>query len=155
VLLYRISKSKYARDLSGDGARIAGGRWNLNGTPVIYTSDSTALATLEALVHTPLNLMPKDISITTFELSNNLRIDKLPYSRLPKNWQTYPAPVQLARIGTDWLSKGTSVALAVPSSVTPSGEGKNYLLNPRHPDFKKIKIQSVVPYIFNDRLLKK
>jgi RES domain-containing protein len=155
VLLYRISKAKYSRDLSGDGARRAGGRWNLKGIPVIYTSDSTALATLEALVHTPLNLIPKDMSITSFELPNNLRIDKLPNSRLPKNWQTYPAPVQLARIGTDWLNKSASVALAVPSSVTPSGEGKNYLLNPRHPDFSKIKIRSVVPFVFNERLIKK
>ena len=49
MLLYRISKSKYAKDLSGEGARRAGGRWNFKGTPVVYTADSTALATLETL----------------------------------------------------------------------------------------------------------
>lgn len=152
--LYRISKSKYANDTSGEGARRAGGRWNLKGTPVIYTSDSTALATLEVIVHTPLNLLPKEMSITVFQLPENLRIDKLPYSRLPKNWQKYPAPVMLAQIGTEWINKCTSAAMAVPSSVTPSGEGRNYLLNPRHPDFNKIKIISATPYKFNDRFYK-
>jgi hypothetical protein len=34
----------------GEGARLAGGRWNPKGTPVIYASQSEALAYLEVLV---------------------------------------------------------------------------------------------------------
>jgi RES domain-containing protein len=155
VLLYRISKTKYARDLSGDGARKAGGRWNLKGIPVIYTSDSTALATLEALIHTPLNLVPKKMSITSFELPDNLEIDAIAQTKLPRNWAKYPAPVELAEMGTKWAGKCGKVALRVPSSVTPYGEGNNYILNPRHRDFQKIKIISIIPYKFDTRLYKK
>jgi RES domain-containing protein len=154
VLLYRISKSKYAREISGHGARMAGGRWNLKGTPVVYTSDSTALATLEMLVHVSLNLMPKNISMTIFELPDDIAVNKLSLAKLPKNWHAYPAPGILAVIGSDWINKCSHVALSVPSSITPTGEGKNYLLNPRHPDFAKVKIIDVVPYKFNARLLK-
>jgi RES domain-containing protein len=149
VLLYRISKSKFARDLSGEGSRRAGGRWNLKGTPVIYTSDSTALATLETIVHVPLNLLPDDMSITTFELPDDMQIDSLSVSDLSKNWHAYPAPLELARTGTKWADKCKSAALRVPSSVTPLGEGYNYLLNPRHPDFVRIKIIDISPYVFN------
>ena len=155
MLLYRISKTKYARDLSSDGARKAGGRWNLKGIPVIYTSDSTALATLEALIHTPLNLVPKKMSITSFELPDNLEIDAIAQTKLPRNWAKYPAPVELAEMGTKWAEKCGKVVLRVPSSVTPYGEGNNYILNPRHRDFQKIKIISIIPYKFDTRLHKK
>lgn len=155
MLLYRISKTKYAKDLSGEGARKAGGRWNVKGTPVIYASDSTALATLEALIHTPLNLAPKKMSITCFEIPDNIKIDFLLPAKLPKNWSRYPAPIELAEMGTRWAGKGNSAALRVPSSVTPGGEGCNYILNPAHQDFSKIKIISVSPYKFDARVYKK
>ena len=155
MFLYRISKTKYARDLSGEGARKAGGRWNLKGIPVIYTSDSTALATLEALIHTPLNLLPKKMSITLFNLPDNLEIDAIAQAKLPRNWAKYPAPVELAEMGSKWAEKCVKVALRVPSSVTPDGEGSNYILNPRHRDFQKIKIISITPYKFDTRLYKK
>ncbi len=33
--------------------------------------------------------------------------------------------------------------MSVPSSVTPEGEGRNYLLNPQHPDFNRVQIVKV------------
>jgi len=151
VLLYRISKTKRIDDLSGEGARLYGGRWNLKGTPVLYTSDSTALATLETLVHTPLNLMPKNLSIATLELADNLDILALNSEELPKRWWMNPAPPELAQIGQRWVEKQSDVALVVPSSVIPSGEGRNYILNPRHPDFTKVKIVKVSAYNYDER----
>lgn len=144
MLLYRIAHSKYASDLSGEGARRAGGRWNLKGTPVIYTADSTALATLETLVHFPLNLTPQDRAIATIELPDVLPVTTINLEDLPDNWFTYPAPRELAVIGNDWVLQGETVAMTVPSSITPNSEGRNYILNPAHRDFQQIKIIKVV-----------
>lgn len=154
MLLYRISKSKYKDDLSGEGARRAGGRWNYKGTPVVYTADSTALATLETLVHFPLNLTPKNRAIATIELPDELPITTIDLEDLPDNWATYPAPNQLAEIGNDWVLKET-VALCVPSSITPNSEGRNYILNPAHPDFSRIRIIKTEDYTFDSRLFER
>ena len=155
MLLYRIAKSKYAKDLSGEGARRAGGRWNLKGTPVVYTADSTALATLETLVHFPLNLAPKDRAIATIELPDELAITTLEIEDLPANWAGYPAPTKLAEIGNQWVLKQETVALCVPSSITPNGEGRNYILNPAHRDFKEVKIIRIDKYDYDSRLFER
>ena len=55
------------------------------------------------------------------------------------------------QIGDEWVRAGTSVALAVPSVLSASE--MNFLLNPGHPDFKKIKISRPVEYRFDSRLL--
>lgn len=151
VLLYRISKTKYATDLSGEGARLFGGRWNLKGTPVIYTSDSTALATLETLVHFSLDLVPQDRSILTLHLPDNLPTFELNYEDLPAKWWVNPAPPKLSRMGNEWIERNSEVTLVVPSSVTPQAEGRNYILNPKHQDFDKIEIVSVTKYSYDAR----
>ena len=152
VLLYHISKTKRIKDLSGEGARLYGGRWNLKGTPVLYTSDSTALATLETLVHSPLNLMPKNISIVTISLPDDLEVLAIAPEELPDRWWINPAPPELAQIGQKWSEQESTVALVVPSSVTPTGEGRNYILNTLHPDFSKIEIVNVSTYDYDKRL---
>lgn len=152
VLLYRIGKTKRITDLTGEGARIYGGRWNFKGTAVVYTSDSTALATLETLVHSPLHLMPKNRSILTLQLPDNLKIFTVFPEELPQKWWVNPAPPELAHIGQKWLEEQSGVALVVPSSVTPTGEGRNYILNPQHPDFKYIEIVNVAKYDYDKGL---
>lgn len=152
MLLYRIAKTKYIRDLSGEGARRAGGRWNSKGIQVVYTADSTALATLETLVHSPLQIVPKNRSIATLKFSERLSISKVKIEDLPDKWWTYPAPPELAKMGDKWWEKQSSLALSVPSSTTPNGEGRNFLLNPLHPDFKQVKIVKVEDYVYDSRL---
>lgn len=152
VLLYRIGKTNRIRDLSGEGARLYGGRWNLKGTPVLYTSDSTALATLETLVHSPIHLMPSNRSIITLNLPDDLTVFNLSTQDLPTKWWVNPAPPALARIGQQWFEEQSGVALVVPSSVTPTGEGRNYLLNPQHPDFGQIEVVKLSQYDYDTRL---
>lgn len=59
-----------ADDLSGEGAKITGGRWNEVGVPMLYTSGSRALASLETIVHLnagglPLNRYLVEIDVPT------------------------------------------------------------------------------------------
>ena len=56
---YRVVRRQYA-NLSGDGARRYGGRFNPPGIPAIYTSQSIALALLEILVHIDKTEVPGD-----------------------------------------------------------------------------------------------
>lgn len=151
ILLYRISQSKFAQDLSGEGARRFGGRWNLKGTPVIYTSDSTALATLETLVHFSLDLVPRNRSILTLGLPEDLPRREFTFDDLPEQWWVNPAPPKLANLAQEWIDDNSEVALVVPSSVTPESEGRNYILNPNHSDFSQIQIIGVKEYRYDSR----
>ena len=131
-----------------------GGRWNLKGTPVIYTSDSTALATLETLVHFSLDLVPQNRSILTLNLPDELPRLEFSSENLPEKWWFNPAPPKLARMGREWVERNLEVALVVPASVTPQAEGRNYILNPQHPDFFQIEIINVEEYRYDSRFFR-
>ena len=68
MILYRITKAAYARDLSGTGARMYGARWNQKGSAVLYTASSPALATVELLVHVDANLLPTELRLVFVEV---------------------------------------------------------------------------------------
>ena len=70
---------------------------------------------------------------------------------LPPHWNAEPPTFETMQIGDDWVRRGSSVALAVPSVLSASE--MNFLLNPRHSDFKKIKISKPIEYRFDPRLL--
>ncbi len=150
--LYRITKTEFARDFSGEGARRFGGRWNLKGVSVIYTADSAALATLESVVNSPLKIVPKNRSVTVFNIPDEMEIHQVDISKLPKHWRSYPAPIELAEIGTDWIHNKGVLALKVPSVILPDNEGWNIVLNPLHSRFREIEIISTSPYQFDQRL---
>lgn len=135
---------------TGEGARIYGGRWNSPGTAVIYVSEHESLAALELLVHlTP--LLPDDRYLSfRLEWEDKLT-ERLPVKNLPSGWNAEPPDFQSMQIGDDWVRAGKSVALAVPSVLSASE--MNFLLNPRHPDFKKIKISQPTDYRFDQRLV--
>ena len=149
--VFRISECNFSRDLSGTGARIYGGRWNSKGLPLLYTAGSRALALLETLVHVPQKNLPKDLCITIIQLPDDISVQKLDPSDLPKNWRTVPIDSSLQDIGNKWLKSGATAILRVPSVIVP--EENNYLINPLHPESEKIKITSSNPFIFDNRLI--
>ncbi len=150
--LYRIAKSLYIRDFSGAGARLYGGRWNEKGMPVIYASESISLAALEFLVHVPLVLAPNDLSVCTFDLPDEASINRLRNSALPKNWRASPPLPETIQIGAKWLAAGRTLLLAVPSVVVP--DETNYLINPQHREFGKVR-KKIKPFQFDSRLINK
>ena len=135
---------------TGEGARIYGGRWNSRGTAVIYVSEHESLAALELLVH--LTPLPPDDRYLSFRLEwDDKLIERFPVKNLPLRWNAEPPDSRTMQIGDEWVRNGKSVALAVPSVLSASE--MNFLLNPRHSDFKKIKISQPVEYRFDSRLL--
>ena len=73
-------------------------------------------------------------------------------SDLPARWREYPAPAALADIGARWIQEGRTAVLAVPSAVVP--HELNYLLNPSHPTFVRIRIGKPERFSFDPRMWK-
>jgi len=150
MFLYRVCRNKYIDDLSGAGSRIHGGRWNNPGIPAVYTSGSKSLAVLESLTNTPPAILQNDFSILTLELTGKFAIDELLIKQLPRNWNKYPAPVNLAKLGDKWLLRAKSLLLKIPSVVIPSEY--NYVINPLHPDIRKVKIIAIEKLALDNRI---
>jgi RES domain-containing protein len=148
---WRIVRAARANSaFSGEGARLYGGRWNSPGTAVIYVSEHESLAALEILVLLP--PLPPDGRYLSYRLDWDDKLtDSFPIKNLPEHWNAEPPDSRTMQIGDEWIRTGKSVALAVPSILSASE--MNFLLNPRHLDFKKIKISQPTEYRFDSRLL--
>ena len=136
----------------GEGARREGGRWNPPGLPIVYTSGTLSLAALELLAHLTHDMeLPEDLVAVAAELPDSLGITRVALPRLPSGWRRSPAPSALADIGSRWASEATTSVLAVPSAIIP--EETNYLLNPRHPEFARIRVRRPRRFVFDPRLV--
>ncbi len=151
MIVYRISTKKFIKDLKGIGSRIGGGRWNHKGTGIIYASENMSLSTVEYLVHMPMSIVPTDLMVASIQIPDDITPKKIHISDLPKNWRGYPAPSELADIGTSWVLRNETLLLRVPSAVVK--HEFNILINPEHPDMKRISL-SIEKYELNDRLLR-
>jgi RES domain-containing protein len=152
ILAWRLVQKRRAKSaFDGEGAARAPGRWNREGTPMVYAAGSLALAALEILANLPdeqLSRQPFAAIPVAFDEKLVLRIDT---AALPENWSTYPAPLATKELGTQWVKDAASAVLAVPSAIIPIEP--NYLINPRHPDFSKISIGKPETFAFDKRLL--
>jgi RES domain-containing protein len=148
---WRLAGADFAKSaFSGDGARIAGGRWNPKGTAMIYTASSLALAALELLVHTDDDLFPDSLVAFKVDIPDNVKRERIAIADLPPDWQAFPAPESLQTIGHAWVTKRASAILIVPSAVIP--EENNVLLNPLHRDFARITWDKPRPFALDARL---
>jgi RES domain-containing protein len=139
MVAWRLIPKKHARDaFSGEGARIAPGRWNLRGTRAVYLSGSLSLAALETLLYTGRAALTIPFMVFRVELPDDLALESLAADKLPSNWREQPPPESTRRLGSEWIARGAAVALRVPSVVVP--EENDLLVNPVHPDFRKVRI---------------
>jgi RES domain-containing protein len=151
--VYRISQSRYAEDLSGNGSRLFGGRWNSEGRYALYTSFSRSLALLEILTHMPAELLKeKDYILVTLSLPDKIPMMKIEEKTLPVNWDSLEVQHITQKIGDNFLKSQEYFALQVPSILMP--EEYNCVLNPLHPAMKQVKIIHHRIIRFNDRLIK-
>lgn len=140
MLVYRISRQEFSDDLTGNGAKLYGGRWNEKGTPVLYTCEFKSLTVLEMLVHTPKAFKPPKYVILTIEIPEKLisEIKTFRESDLPINWDNLIAPKLVGTWGTKKIIHKKLLGFRVPSVLLKSEH--NIVLNPAHPSFSKIKI---------------
>jgi RES domain-containing protein len=117
---------------------------------VVYTSASLALAALEVFVNLERAEPPGDLVSISADIPESLAVSRIATSELPGNWRSYPAPDALADLGARWANELKAPVLAVPSAVIP--QELNYLLNPRHADFKRIRVGKPEAFRFDPRL---
>ncbi len=147
--LYRIGATQYAKDITGEGARLNGGRWNHAGIPCIYAGESRAIVLLEYSAHVPVLNIKRALSFTTFTVPDDA-IMELKTPDLPGNWKDFPHPKKTRDLGSKLLSNNTSLIIKIPSVIIP--QEYIYLINPKHPDIKKVKVAAVIDYAYDLRI---
>ncbi len=151
--LWRISKRKYADTaFSGEGARRVGGRWNSRGQGMVYTSGTLSLAALEVFVHMEVEDVATMLAWIRVDVPTEVEIGYLEVAQLHPDWRNIPAPAVVATMGDNWFRSGSTAILAVPSVVIPIEF--NYLINPSHPDFARLKLSSPQAFELDPRLWK-
>ena len=134
IISYRVVKKKYLDSaFDGEGARLHGGRWNSKSVPVVYTSNSLALCSLEIFIHLPSYRLLADYIYMTVTFDAEL----ITQISLIDGWDERPVSKITQTIGDQWIKKCQSAVLKVPSVLMP--DGYNYLININHPDFNNIK----------------
>ena len=150
--VWRLCQAAYAkRALTGEGGLYSPGRWHLQGARVVYAAATLSLAALELLVRMDRAFAPTDLTAVEIEIPGSVEVERLPWSKLPAGWDAYPAQESTQQLGTHWVEAGKTAVLAVPSAVIP--RESNFVLNPAHPQFRRIRAVETMPFSFDPRLL--
>ena len=146
--VFRIVHSKWANSLTASGYAA---RWNSTGLFVIYAAENCSLACLENLVHRNGFGSDADYSLLTITFPNTIKTSEINAKDLPKEWDnaTENGHLICRAIGDSWIRNQQSAILFVPSAIIP--KERNVLINPNHPDFKKIKF-TIQEFAFDKRL---
>lgn len=91
------------------------------------------------------------------EIPARVAVEVLDPQTLPARWTAMSAPLDAAApltplqvLGDAWCRERRSVAWLVPSALVP--EEPNVLLNPDHPDWRKLAIEPVRPFRYDARI---
>lgn len=150
--VYRLSRRRFSSELSGKDAAKFGNRWNSKGIEIIYSAESRALAMAEVVVHLTVATLPKDYVMMEIEIPNSVAIEELKLSELNDGWNNFPHIKDTQKIGDQFIENNKTCILKAPSAVVKGDF--NYLINPYHSDFKKIKIKEVSNFPFDKRMFK-
>ena len=150
--VYRILRKPYSKKpLDGEGAYLFGGRWSSQGTRLAYTSEHLSLAMLEYLVHIDPDDPPDDLVVVAADIPANVSRTSLSVKKLPAHWRQSPAPPGLSAFGDEHVRRGRAAILVVPSALSPAES--NWLINPRHADFSRIRVRPPEPFQSDPRIL--
>jgi RES domain-containing protein len=148
--VYRIQKAKYKNDISGYGTTLVAGPWHQSGRyPILYTSCNVSLAILECVVHLPPAVKPPELVLHTLEIPD-AKVEITDEADLPINWNKKGYFDVVQQWGSTWLQSRKSLAILVPSVLSPDN---NILINPNHPDFSSVVVIESRSITLNERLI--
>ena len=151
MLVYRIAQTKYAGSLASSGFA---GRWNTEGEGMIYTGGSAALSCLEVLAHkSGAALNSGKFSMAVILIPDDLLVSEITLNQLQEinlEWFKVLHYPLTQKLGNKWVLEMKSAVLKVPSAIVD--REYNFLLNPLHPHFSKIKVLDITPFNFDQRL---
>ena len=148
MIVFRISNELYKEDISGNGAAINGSRWNSKGTRMVYTGEYISLVILESLVHLRTIDIPDKQYLLQIELPDS-DFSEVKQSKIKDNWQQHLNYTQW--MGDQFILANQSLILKVPSAIVP--QEHNFLINPLHAEFKKVKVVKIELLELDKRLL--
>ena len=146
--IVRVSREKTA--FTGEGPWRYGGRWNSPGVHVVYVSEHQSTAAFEVFANRVPFILEEKYKAFHVEWADNLT-EIFPAKKLPADWRISPPPAETMEIGDRWVQERRSAVLALPSAISP--DDRNFLLNPEHTDFKRIRIHPPINFDFDPRLL--
>jgi RES domain-containing protein len=144
-----VRRSRVEAAFTGEGPWRYGARWNSPGIRVIYASEHQSTATLEVFANRTPFIPDERYEAFHLEWADDL-MEIFPLQQLPANWRVHPPSVETREIGNRWIRERRSAVLILPSAVSPAD--RNFLLNPDHPDFKRIRIAPPIDFEFDPRL---
>ena len=81
--VFRLTREKFSKELSGKGAALKGARWNSIGVELIYTALNRSLAMAEVAVHFTLATLPSDyMMVTISKLTDQILLILLHYLQI-------------------------------------------------------------------------
>lgn len=152
MIVYRVCSAKYSTNISGEGSRKQkNNRWNSFGTSMLYTSDSPALCAVELHQYLPPSFIPENYSLLRIEIPDEdyLVVDESFFDS--EKWIEEVTITQT--LGDFFIQEEEYLILKVPSAMISSCF--NYLINPNHKDFNKVKIVDSLAFPIQGKLFKK
>lgn len=148
--VYRILRNPYSKTpFDGEGAYLFGGRWSSAGVRLAYTAEHLSLAMLEYFVHLDADHPPKDLVVAVADIPDNVSRVSVDLKQLPENWRQTPPPSALTEVGDEFVRGERAAVLTVPSVLSPVES--NWLINPRHSEFARIRLHSAEAFQYDSR----
>lgn len=149
---YRLVNPKFGAEaewLAGTGGLYGSARWHTKGVRIVYLAPSRANALLE--------MAAQDSQLASYlvlevEIPDAVSRETVDRAALPAGWEKRLAYPACQDIGMDWITRGDSALLVVPSALVVGDF--NVLLNPLHAEAKLITAKQVAPQPMDERLIK-
>lgn len=141
-----------ADDLTGAGAKLSGGRWNRSGSAMLYCASNISLAVLETFVHLKAGGLPLNRYLVELTIPEPVWKIATVLAPPPVGWDAIPAGKVSLDEGDRWLKSGPSAVLIVPSAIV--AEEFNVLINPLHPDARRIGARKIRKWTYDPRLMR-
>lgn len=104
----------------------------------------------EIAVHFTLATLPDDYVMITIFVPDDIATKEVLETDLPINWKDFPHPVSTQKFGDEFVMENKYCLLKIPSVVTKGDF--NFLINPNHKGFARIKIVEIEKFPFDKRV---